>query len=135
MLLTINNHTAFLYTISKNKTLNLLKVKAKIMIIEKNVSTLNIISTRDATAERVIDKDNQRVFQYILNLLTPNERHVFSLAKIEDKSYREIAALLEVSELTIKTQMASSLRKIRMYLEKTPFLMFFTILYINLKDI
>lgn len=127
MLVTIDNPSAFLYTVAKNKTLNLLKLKAKIVVTDEDIATLNIVTARDVTAERIIDKDNQRIFQYILNLLTPNERQVFSLAKMEDKSYQEIAELLEVSELTVKTQMASSLRKIRKYLEKTSFLMFWTI--------
>lgn len=55
--------------------------------------------------------------QKVIANLSAEQREVFLLNRIEDKKYREIAVLLNISQKTVEKRMSAALKAIRSQLE------------------
>lgn len=102
---------SYLYTIANNQFLNEVahfKVKLK---YEQNV---NVDHSNTETPDFIIEeKEFMDQLQNAINELTPGEREVFLLNRIEDKKYREIAEMLHISVKAVEKRMHGALVKLR----------------------
>jgi RNA polymerase sigma-70 factor (ECF subfamily) len=67
---------------------------------------LEIPDPADATDAPAEAAERQRLVRDALEKLEPNERAILALREMEDKSYEEIAALLDLPLGTVKSRMA-----------------------------
>lgn len=71
----------------------------------------------EASVDRAIEK------------LPPKMREVFTLSRNENKSYREIAVMLGISETTVKKQISNALKSIRSDVESQKVYSFVTLFF------
>ncbi|MCB4798665.1 RNA polymerase sigma factor [Neotamlana laminarinivorans] len=57
----------------------------------------------------------------VISNLTPEQREVFLLNRIEEKKYREIAELLNISQKTVEKRMSAALKILRQNLDGASF--------------
>lgn len=63
--------------------------------------------------EELFTKQNEQILQDAINLLPPKRRQVFQLIKIEERSYDEVSALLNISTSTINDHIVKATKYIR----------------------
>ena len=107
---------SFLYAATRNRVLNQIR-KSKTNqnfiqllgqgITEKDFKTVNDIDLKELT--RIIDEEVQK--------LPPRMREVFELSRKDFLTHKEIAAQLGTSEETVKKQISTSLRVLRVKLQ------------------
>jgi len=64
-------------------------------------------------AEEVYDEEAYRRLMEEIGKLPDQARRIFTAIVLEDKKYKEVAAMLGISVNTVKTQLARSLRRLR----------------------
>ncbi|SFT07995.1 RNA polymerase sigma-70 factor, ECF subfamily [Zhouia amylolytica] len=106
---------SYLFTITRNQTLNLLQKIAN----EKRLAQelLTNISNLSGFEENTIDvayyEDLKR---QALEVLSPKRRLIFELSRNEGLTHEEIGEKMGISKNTVKNQMTSALNSIREYL-------------------
>jgi RNA polymerase sigma-70 factor (ECF subfamily) len=101
-----------LYTIVRNKSLNLLK-KKKIQITELDNGFEVIASDNYSPLEELQAKETEeRVFK-LIDQLPPRCKQIFVLSRKEHMSNKQIAELMELNEKTIENQISIGIRFIR----------------------
>jgi RNA polymerase sigma-70 factor (family 1) len=68
--------------------------------------------------ENLFTKQNEQLLQDAINLLPPKRRQVFQLIKIEERSYDEVSALLNISTSTINDHIVKATKYVRENLKK-----------------
>lgn len=100
---------SFLFTISHNATVNLLKKRATEQKYVEHVKSLQRIEeTYELTDEIRYNELNQK-FQDLLNELTPRQKEIFQLSREEGLSNEEIAKKLGISVQTVKNHLVTTL--------------------------
>ncbi len=108
----IKSFEAWLYTVTKNAILNYNKRLAAEWKMYKSYTQQNRTTEND-TDHKICDAQFQKLLQEIITQLSPKQQLIYKLAKEESLSYKQIADLLSISPLTVKTHLASALRTIR----------------------
>lgn len=120
---------AYLYTSTRNYTLNILKKQQTEQLRLSEYSEHNM---QDEGNEKLSDAEIAQLIQSGINTLPDKCREIFILCKQEGLTYEEIAEYLEISKKTIDNQMGIALRKLRDFLhprlKKLSVLLFF---YLN----
>lgn len=70
----------------------------------------------DDTEYLVRQHQCQQLLQQAIELLPPQQKQVYYLAKVNGLSHEKIAGQMKLSKLTVKTHMAKALQTIRKYL-------------------
>ncbi|MBK5721978.1 RNA polymerase sigma-70 factor [Dysgonomonas sp. Marseille-P4677] len=109
------NFSSYLFTITKNRILNILKRYS----IEENI--MNLIMSKSLfehtpTDNEIIDSEYKSLFKAAVNKLPPVRKKVFVLSRIEHMSHREIATTLNISIYTVQEHISESLKSIKRYL-------------------
>lgn len=99
---------SYLFTISRNHTLNFLK-RASIDTTAKSV-ILSSYKPSDSLEEDLQTKDYLAYLQTLLATLSPQNREVFRLCRQEYKSYDEAAEILGISRSAVKKHMIKSMK-------------------------
>ena len=116
----INPNTSFssyLYTIMRNRILNHLRELASEDRLKEQILS-QAIDYSNETNNKIIANDLQRLISHALKQLTSRQREIFEMSREKQMSYKEIAEALEISVNTVQEHISSSLRSLRMYLEK-----------------
>jgi RNA polymerase sigma-70 factor (ECF subfamily) len=114
--------SCFLYASTRNSILKLFqrgKVKANYLnslekFIEQNNTTDHLVRNRELA----------RRIEHEVAMLPPKMREVFELSRRSHLSHREIATRMEISDKTVKKQMANALKILRLKLGTFFFLIF-----------
>ncbi|PWS30405.1 RNA polymerase sigma factor [Pedobacter paludis] len=103
------NLSAYLYTAVRNRILD---VFAHQKVEHKYVDSLQSFLDQDhvLTDHLVREKQMASLIEQEINALPPKMRTIFLLSRKENKSHKEIAIELGLSELTVKTQVKNALR-------------------------
>ena len=112
----IDNFSAYLYAITKNRTFNILKRLA----IEQKVKAEFVRNFRESnseTEETIIYRDYQNILSNAIDRLSPQQTVVYGLCHGEGLKYQEAAEKLQISRLTVKTHMQQAIRNIRSHLK------------------
>lgn len=119
-LLAYSNLIAFLFTVIKNKCINLLKRRmleqeVSNRLQEEYVRTLQInLESLEFMNVELFHSDNiQKRLDDAINSLPPKCRQIFVMSKIEGKKQKDIAAELNISVHAIETQMGIAYKKLR----------------------
>ncbi|MDO6801014.1 RNA polymerase sigma-70 factor [Wenyingzhuangia sp. 1_MG-2023] len=102
---------SYLYTIANNQFLNeVAHNKVKLNYQQSSAKDRNNNESPDFILE---EQEFMVKLEKAIEELTPGEREVFLLNRIEDKKYREIAEMLNISVKAVEKRMHGALLKLR----------------------
>ena len=107
---------SYLYTIVRNKSLNLLK-KRKIEVSELDMG-FDIPSETHSALEILQAKQTEELVNKFIEQLPPRCKQIFVLSRKEFLSNKEIASLMELNEKTIENQISIAIKFIKIGLSK-----------------
>jgi RNA polymerase sigma-70 factor (ECF subfamily) len=107
----------FLYTIAKNKCLNHLREQQTLLTAQKDRDFLEKQFNIDAlveTGDQWIQFEDLKVFlESVIEKMPEGIRSVFVMSRFEDKKYKEIAQLLNISIKTVESRISKALLILR----------------------
>ncbi|CAH0156427.1 hypothetical protein SRABI27_03466 [Pedobacter sp. Bi27] len=117
------NLSAYLYTAVRNRVLD---VFAHQKVESKYVDSLQDYIDQDhvLTDYMVREKQMALLIEQEIDALPPKMREIFILSRKENKSHKEIAVELGLSELTVKTQVKKALRILKTRLGVAVYVLF-----------
>lgn len=103
------NLSSYLYTATINRVMDLF---AHQKVENKYIDSLQAFIDQDhvLTDYRVREKEMAKLIEREIDALPPKMREIFVLSRKENKSHKEIAEELGLSELTVKTQVKNALK-------------------------
>ena len=107
----------YVYTIVKNRILNLLAGIEKEQQL-KNIILSGSVDVTNDTEDKILDDDLNQLLEKALLDLTSQQRRIFDMSRKEMKSHKEIAEELNISVSTVQQHISASLKVIRSYLVK-----------------
>ncbi len=116
---TYNAFRSFLYNSVKNASLNYLKHKN---VEEKYLASLSLENERDDIDLKIMEEELYRLLFKTIDELPDKCRNIF-LLHLEGKGNEEIALLLNLSILTVKTQKKRAMQYIRKHVGRIYFIM------------
>lgn len=111
----VDNPAAWLYRIVSNRCLNLLRRQERELRAQYTIQ----LSAHSASSYQQSSYDLEVVRKLIkeaVDALPEQQRRVYQLRQEEGYSYKEIAALLEISPNTVHNHLARSVQSVRNYL-------------------
>ena len=109
------NLKPYLYTVVRNKSLNVLK--------KKKIDTLPIEdwfelpqTPSDTAHELMVYKETQAIINQAIKLLPPRCQQIFVLSRKEMLTHKQIAQIMELSEKTIENQITIAIKAIKAYI-------------------
>ena len=109
---------AYLYTTVHNKSINFLKRQKTISAYNKYLlETKREFNPAEIPDNIYHEKDITIEIVNAIKLLPEKCREIFILSRFENKRYREIAELLDISPKTVENQMGIALEKLRKHLQ------------------
>jgi RNA polymerase sigma-70 factor (family 1) len=111
-LLAIENLTVFLYTIAKNLSINHITRNYKFPKVSLDAIEVENISTFDNGEELFISAEMTRRVQQAINGLPSQCKLIFQLVREHGLKYKEVSAILNLSEMTVRNQLVIAARKI-----------------------
>jgi len=109
------NFQSFLYTITRNHALNLLK-RSSANAVVLNEIFIHAAKTSNTTEDLIEFDETSRILHEAVEQLPPQQRRVFEMCKLNGLSYEQAAAELNISPGTINAHMVKSIRFIKTYL-------------------
>lgn len=119
---------SFLFKIAKNAFLNLNRKKVNRKVFEDHLNFLNEISSGN-TDDYIIFKETTEIINTVIGGLPPKRKEIFLLRRIEGLSRKEIANKLEISIITVDSQLLKANKYLKEELKKYSLLMI--ILFFN----
>lgn len=116
----INPDTSFssyLYTIVRNRVLNQLRDLDNQDKLKEQILAQAVDYTED-TKHRIMADDLRHLIACAMQQLTVRQREIFRMSREKQMSHQEIADALGISINTVQEHISTSLRVLRVYLEK-----------------
>ena len=107
----------FLYTISSNLAINLIKKINRDKSLQSEVWASSI-SYYLHSEEKLLDKERLEIVDRAIATLTPKRREILHFCKVEGRSYKEVAELLGISVSTVSNQLVNAIHDIRRFIVK-----------------
>lgn len=107
----------YIYTIVKNRILNLMASIDKEQELKKGILSASLDANND-TENTILDTDLNNLLIKVLEKLTPQQHRIFEMSRKDMKSHKEIADELGISVYTVQQHISESLKVIRTYLLK-----------------
>jgi RNA polymerase sigma-70 factor (ECF subfamily) len=111
-LMEIENLRVYLYTITKNFSLNYITRNSKQTTINLDETDIGPAVDVQGPAELCISADMIIQIKKIIQQLPPRCRIIFQLVKEDGMKYKEVAEILNISVLTVRNQLALAIKKI-----------------------
>ncbi len=102
------NYRSYLYTAVRNKCLNHLRDKIKIVAIEDAEEHLGVEDTSELETQEL-----EREIEFAINSLPEKCKLVFEMSRFEQLKYAEIAQKLDISVKTVEGRMTQALSLLR----------------------
>lgn len=106
---------AYLYRIAKNLIADHYRHLARQLKIERDTD-ISELQLKDNTGELFPKDLALKAINEAMHTLSDQQRTVFTLSKIEGKSYQEISRQLNISNATIHTHLSRAVKQIREYI-------------------
>ncbi len=106
---------SYLFKIAENKVFDFFRKAARDK--EKTALLMEMGSSEYLPEHLLSRNENLLLLEKAIGSLSPQRQLVFRLCKLEDKSYKEVSALLNISVSTISDHIVKATRAIRSYFE------------------
>ncbi|WP_028296506.1 RNA polymerase sigma factor [Olivibacter sitiensis] len=101
--------SGYLYIAARNRVFNLIKQnKIRNDYLDAVATYMSEVATE--TLDQLDERDMAAAIEAEISLLPPKMRQVFELSRKQNLSHKEIAALLGISEQTVRKQVQNALR-------------------------
>lgn len=118
------NEASWLYSLTKNETLNYLRKKKQ----EIDIDEIYYIAEEDKEINKIIDDDS---YNKIIAKLNKQEQEIVSLKILSNLSFREISVILDIPIGTVQWKYYSSLYTLRLLLGNISMAIIGILLYIK----
>lgn len=108
----IDNLKVYLYTITKNFSLNYIMKHSKNPVVHLEQMNIETVVEFKNPEELYISAEAVRKVNQVIHALPPQCRLIFQLVKEEGLKYKEVASVLNISVFTVRNQLAIAIRKI-----------------------
>jgi len=109
---TVSSFSGYVQTMTQNKVFYTFRQSDIHSRFVRNMLT-NGKDSMNETEDAIIDKDYADFLDKIIDSLSPMQKKVFRLSRIEGLTYKEIAELLQISADTVKEYVSLALKKIK----------------------
>ncbi len=109
--------STWIYSIARNKLISWLRKTSEVTLDDEAIM-LSMVDSAPTPEEARIEDDMKDQLIRMMNHLTDEHRDVLKLTYFEDKSVKEVADLLGISENTVKTRMFYARKRLGQMLEK-----------------
>lgn len=130
----VRNLEAFIFTMTKNLTLNVLRKKSNEIAASYQYAMRRDIMAANPVEHALVDQQYADLLRQTLGKLPPQQRRVYELSRLEGLTHEDIARQLNISGRTVNNHMNTALRFIRESLEPHMGLMFLPLLIYILND-
>lgn len=103
---------SYLYVSIRNQALSMQKKKAGIYNESVELFSVHIAAEEDSPEEMLLNEELESVIENAFEQLPERCRMIYYLVREEEKSYRETAEILGISERTVNSQMTIAKRKL-----------------------
>ena len=124
----INSLSAYINTLTRNHIFTQMR---KLATEEAYLRELIATEKLSATPDAVLYNELKKVLGEAVAQLSPQQKKVYQLGKMEGKKYEEIADLLHISRETVKNHMSDALKSIKSFLLKHEGLLTWLVLMIT----
>lgn len=111
-LMEIENVRVWLYVIARNKCLNMLKYQQSKPHFSLDDINIEISFPGKDPEQLCINSEIRRKIEKAINALPGRCKLIFKLVKEDGLSYKEVAAILDISPKTVDAQLVTALKKI-----------------------
>lgn len=111
--------SSYLYTIVKNRILNILRDIENDQKL-KSYILAHAIDYSDSTNQHVQTNELKTILDKALKELTPRQRQIFEMSRNEQMTHKEIAEILGLSVFTVQEHISIALKSIKHYLKEYP---------------
>lgn len=105
----ISNPKSYLLSAVKNQVLNESRKSQVIQALQSE----DQFAANDEVDAALLGKDLQQQIEALVNALPPKRQYIFRLSREEDKSYKEIAELMDIAPKTVENQIGKALKFLR----------------------
>ena len=63
--------------------------------------------------DQLVGKELKTQLELLINTLPPKRQYIFRLSREEDKSYKEIAAMMDIAPKTVENQIGKALKYLK----------------------
>ncbi len=119
-----NNETSWLYSLTKNETLNYLRKQKEDVSLED----IYYIAEEDEQLNKIMEKDK---YNRIISKLNEQEREIVSLKILSNMSFKEIALLLKMPIGTVQWKYYTALHTLKLLLGNISMFILGILLYIT----
>lgn len=109
-LVKVRSFRAYLTVIARNHVLNFLKSAPRNELVLKEIVGSYTVPQAE---NEIISKEYRQWLQKVLDSMSPQMRSVFILCREQNKSYDEVADILQISRNTVKKHMVRSMKVIK----------------------
>lgn len=111
--------SSYLYTIVRNRVLNLIRNIEREEKLKNHILS-HAIDYEEYINDQVWGEDIASILQKSMEVLTPRQREVFKMSREEELSHKEIAEKLNLSVYTVQEHISMALKNIRTFLSDYP---------------
>lgn len=108
----VNNITTYLYTATKNTSLNYLSKKANEQITKPFDFLTVVLQANTSPEQDLISAEIMKKIQSAVEELPPKCKIIFKLVREDGLKYKEVAEILNIAENTVDAQMVIAVKKI-----------------------
>jgi len=108
----IENFSAWLYAIARNRMFDMLKQQARELQTWESVQTNHFPHVNNAELS-LLEKEQQVLLRDALAKLSPRQQLIYNLSRDQGMKHEEIAHTLNISRNTVKTHLVHALRVIK----------------------
>ncbi len=109
--------STWIYSIARNKMVSWLRKTSEVTLEDESILDAMIDPAAGPHEELALDDMKQQLLR-LMDQLTEEHREVIRLTYFEDKSVKEVAIVLDISENTVKTRMFYARKRLAQLLEK-----------------
>jgi RNA polymerase sigma-70 factor (ECF subfamily) len=109
--------STWIYSIARNKVVSWLRKTSEMTLEDESLLDAMIDPAASPHEELALDDMKQQLLR-LMDQLTEEHREVIRLTYFEDKSVKEVANILDISENTVKTRMFYARKRLAQLLEK-----------------
>lgn len=111
----LDNFSAYLNTITRNHIFSQLRKLSTEEVYLRELIQSGQMEGKDVS-DMVLYNELRKMYDAAVARLTPQQKKVYQLGKIDGKKYEEIASLLDISKETVKNHMVKATTSIKAYL-------------------